>query len=161
MFRVNIYSQMYMVQEFYNDLLESSPDRCHLVSMCSTAAQTGTPNMSTYCATKYAINGFMNAFDSELRSLGLDRKMLTTIVYPFTINTGLAKKPYTRFSWLIPFTNPDQAVEIILDGVRRNEKQIFVPRRLEFLFNIKHIFPLAIQTMIIDFLGCGVDRHKE
>ena len=158
-FNVNVFSQMYMTQEFYQDLMEDSES--HIVSMASSAAVTGSVNLSSYCASKFAVNGFMDAFNYELRATGKDTRLLTTVVYPFVINTGLTKKPFSRFSILIPFTEPDRAVQIILDGMRRNEKQIFIPRSLECLLAIRHVLPIALQFKLAEFLGCGVERHEE
>ena len=62
-FRVNVLSQMWLVHEFLDDL--TSTPGSHLVSMSSTAGLIGTPNMTTYCSTKHAINGFMEALNAE------------------------------------------------------------------------------------------------
>ena len=37
----------------------------HLITMSSTAGLCGRPNISAYCATKYALNGFTEAFHVE------------------------------------------------------------------------------------------------
>ena len=83
-----------------------------------------------------------------------------TTVHPFTVNTGLAQKPLTRFSSLIPITEPDEAARIIVEAVRRNEEYVFVPRRLASFFASAHVVPFKVKLALMDFLGCGVDAHE-
>ena len=62
---VNVYSQIFMLQEFLPELLDR--DHGHVVSMCSMAGVQGTPYMTTYCASKFAVKGIMDALFLELR----------------------------------------------------------------------------------------------
>ena len=43
---VNVYSQVFMLQDFLSELLERHHG--HVVSMCSMAGVQGTPYMTTY-----------------------------------------------------------------------------------------------------------------
>jgi hypothetical protein len=81
-------------------------------------------------------------------------------VYPFTVNTGLALKPTTRFDRLIPITEPDEAARIIIESMLRNEKEVFIPRRLSGLFAPLNLFPLSVKLALFDYLGCGVGAHE-
>ena len=81
--------------------------------MSSMAGITGTPNLVPYCASKFALRGMMEALFLELRQDRPESKVgaiftiliiltpslrqvhLTTI-HPFTVDTGLAKKPRSR-----------------------------------------------------------------
>ena len=67
MFRVNVYSQFWTLFEFLPEFLEANYG--HVVAMSSTAGVTGTPNLTAYCATKYAIKGLMDALYLEHRSV--------------------------------------------------------------------------------------------
>jgi len=151
-FRVNVFSQMWMVHEFMEDLTKMPGS--HLVSMSSTAGLCGRPNMSTYCSTKFAINGFMEALDME--EVWGSAMMHVTTVFPFTVSTGLVKRPLSRFPALIPFTSPEECAQIILEGVRRNKRTIYVPKHLEPLFALQSILPYDVKLMAFEFLGVGV-----
>jgi len=170
MFKVNVFSQMWMVLEFWHDLAKI-PDS-HLVSMSSTAGLCGRPNMSTYCATKYAINGWVEALhmEEEAKASAVDKVKSesscssvpnVTTVYPFTVSTGLVKRPLSRFPWLIPFTSPQECARIVIDGVRRNKRTVFVPKQLEPLFALQGIIPYTVKVAAFDFLGVGVLSHQE
>ena len=83
---------------FWDDTNKSvdSLTGCHLISLSSTAGLCGRPNITTYCATKYAISGFTEAFHvEEVVDKGNSNANVST-VYPFIINTGLAKRPISR-----------------------------------------------------------------
>ena len=53
-----------MLSEFLPDLM-SADSGGHLVCICSSAGLTGVTNMTSYCSTKYALNGLMEAFLQE------------------------------------------------------------------------------------------------
>jgi len=161
-FQVNVFSQFWTLQEFLPDFLEQK--KGHIVSMSSTAGLIGTPNLTAYCSTKYAVRGLMDALLLELRQQQtpqVNDQVNLTVVHPFVVNTGLAQKPSTRFTTLIPFTEASEAASIILTGVKNNDFEVFVPERLFYLFASIHIFPLKVKLALIDFLGCGVDAQGD
>jgi len=161
-FQVNVYSQFWTLQEFLPDFIEQK--KGHIVSMSSTAGLTGTPNLTAYCSTKYAVRGLMDALLLELRQQQtpqVNDQVNLTVVHPFVVNTGLAQKPSTRFTTLIPFTEASEAASIILTGVKNNDFEVFVPQRLFYLFGLSHILPLKVKLALFDFLGCGVDAQGD
>jgi all-trans-retinol dehydrogenase (NAD+) len=93
-FKVNVFSQYWTLNEFLPEFLES--DRGHVVSMCSVAGITGTPNLSCYCSSKFAVRGLMDALESEFHSEYPETNVKMTTIFPFTVNTGLAHDPTTR-----------------------------------------------------------------
>jgi hypothetical protein len=82
-------------------------------------------------------------------------------IHPFVVNTGLAHKPRTRFEKLVPFTDPEAAASTIIDGMRRDESMVFVPRRLKLLYVIMNLIPTKALLVMNRFLGCGVDEHEQ
>ena len=60
---------------------------------------------------------------------------------------------------LIPFTDPEDCAEIIIEGVQRGKRHIFVPKMLEPLFRLGNILPHKVTDALDDFLGCGVGAH--
>jgi len=160
-FAVNVYSQFWTLIEFLPDFLEQK--RGHIVSMSSTAGRTGTPHLTAYCSTKYAVRGLMDALLLELRqkhlSLVNNQQINLTVVHPFVVNTGLAQKPFSRFSTLIPYSEASEAASTIISGVKNNDFEVYVPRGLFYLFNLSFILPLRVKLALFDFLGCGVDAH--
>ena len=112
-----------------------------------------------FSSTKYAVRGLMDALYLEMNQVYPNNPIKMTVVHPFVINTGLAEKPRTRFSALVPILEPAQAASIIIKGVKQNHYEVFVPTNLFYLFAISNLFPLKVKLALFDFLGCGVDPH--
>lgn len=86
-FRVNVFSQFWCLQEFLPDFLKSEGGG-HVVSMSSVAGITGTPYLVPYCSSKFAVKGLMDALFLELRQDHAGRNVKMTTIHPFTVNTG-------------------------------------------------------------------------
>lgn len=63
----------------------------------SVAGVTGTRFLVPYCSSKFAIRGLIDALDIELEQEGGYSNIKFTTVFPFTVNTGLAHEPTTRY----------------------------------------------------------------
>ena len=74
----------------------------HIVTISSTAGLMGTPYMSDYSASKFAVNGLHEALYFELRKQGA-HGVKFTLASPNFINTGMSWYPKTRYviSYLI------------------------------------------------------------
>ena len=63
----------------------------HIVTIGSLAGMAGSPRLSDYCASKFAVIGLDDALRSELFMKGHSDYISTTIVCPFITNTGMFK----------------------------------------------------------------------
>lgn len=54
-----------MIQALLPDMIAQR--RGHIVAISSTAAMSGLPNLVSYCSTKYAVRGYMDALIEEMR----------------------------------------------------------------------------------------------
>jgi len=158
LFKVNVYSNYWTIFEFLPRML--SLDRGHIVCMSSIAGITGTPNLVPYCSTKFALKGLMDGLAQELRSQYPDSKIKTTTIHPFTVDTGLAQKPRTRFNWLIPITSPESAAAQTIRAIRREYEYAFIPEILCPLFAMAKLLPRKAQFAMMDFLDCYCDAHE-
>lgn len=158
-FRVNVFAQFWTLFEFWPDFL--AQQKGHIVAMSSTAGVTGTPNLTAYCSSKFAIKGLMDALYLEHREMYPQSQIQMTTIHPFTVNTGLAKRPTTRFANLIPISEPEAAAKTIIEAVQRNELNVFVPTHLSYLFAASSLLPVKVKLALYDFLGCGVKPHED
>ena len=115
---------------------------------------------SSFSSTKYAVRGLMDALLLELKQLHPDNQVDMTVVHPFVVNTGLAKKPRTRFANLLPFSEASEAAAIILTAVKNNDFEVFVPTNLFYLFAVTHCLPFNVKLALYKFLGVGVEKHE-
>ncbi len=87
--------------------------------------------------------------------------MKLTTVHPFTVDTGLAHNPRTRFPRLVPIVKPSECARVALEAARRDEEEVFVPRRLRMAMRVSRCFPRRAQLLAQDFLGVGVGHNEK
>ena len=79
----------------------------------------------------------MTGLDLELRETrGADHPVKLTTVYPFTINTGLAHNPTTRFPGIFPITEPEDCARAVIEGARRDQEEVYVPNIIDWSFKL-------------------------
>ena len=84
-----------------------------------------------------------------------------TTVHPFTVDTGLAHNPTTRFPRLLPIVTAAECARTALEAARRDEDEVFVPRALGFPMRLGRCFPRRAQMLAQDFLGVGVGHNEK
>ncbi|KAF8786278.1 Short-chain dehydrogenase/reductase family like protein [Argiope bruennichi] len=92
---INTLAHFWMCKAFLPDMMQSN--KGHIVSIASLAGVSGLPNLTDYCASKFAAVGFMESLKLELDAQKKDGIKLT-IVCPSLISTGLfegTKPPLT------------------------------------------------------------------
>jgi short-subunit dehydrogenase len=95
-----------------------------IVSTCSVSAIDALPFGITYTATKYGVDGFMNALYDELCLLELDEKIKLTTIFPDFIRTRkelehiINDKMKLIYDLMTPERVADEAVEAIKLGKR-------------------------------------------
>ncbi len=87
--RVNLFASYWLLKEFLPSML--SRNHGHIVSVASSSGLLGFAHMSDNCTSKFALTGMMEALDHEITLAGYDGVM-TTIVYPASMNTALYHK---------------------------------------------------------------------
>ncbi|NXG50526.1 RDHE2 dehydrogenase, partial [Psilopogon haemacephalus] len=124
----------------------------HLVSIASAAGLVGVNRLSDYCASKYAAVGFAESVDLELKDLGRNG-VKTTIVCPFVINTGMFDGCESKWPTLLPVLEPEYVAEKIMTAIRRDQEILALPRSVYFLIALKHIFPVKVGVLFMDYVG--------
>ena len=121
----------------------------------------------------------MMGLETELRDeLGLDHQIKLSTVFPFTVNTGLAVDPTTRFPLIFPISEPgkkslvtwtwiklivsEDCARSIIEGILREEPEIYIPKVCEGAFKVTALFPKRAQIAMQDFFECrvGYDEKK-
>jgi NAD(P)-dependent dehydrogenase (short-subunit alcohol dehydrogenase family) len=96
----------------------------HIVNVASIAGRVGFPNLATYSAAKHGVIGLSEALRQELRGTGVD----VSVVMPAIVRTELAAglRPSRGFK---PST-PEEVAEAIVEALRKNRFDVYVPRSL-------------------------------
>ncbi|KAJ9600726.1 hypothetical protein L9F63_026137 [Diploptera punctata] len=153
-FDINVLAHFWMLEAFLPSMIENNHG--HVVALSSMAGIMGIPNLVPYCGSKYAVRGLMEALTEELRENAKQIDVKFTSIYPFIVDTGLCKKPRTRFPSLMGYVHPKTAASDIITAQRRNYNEVSIPRRLLYVNNILRMMPNKARQYLNDFADCGV-----
>lgn len=144
---INLIAPVLLVKEFEKDL---EKNRGHVVNISSAAGIVGVSSLSDYCAAKFGLFGFDEAMRVEWKRL--KKKISTTIICPYYLQTDMFKGVKTKFPLLLPIMTPEKAVERIMKSTARRKK------RETFLFMtysvwILRLLPVALFDAVSSFFG--------
>jgi short-subunit dehydrogenase len=113
MFRVNVLGVVYAIEAVLPEMLQRG--RGHLAAVSSLAAYKGMPGESAYCASKAAVNTFMEGLRIYLR----DRGIAVTTFCP-----GFVRTPMTAVNqfYMPGLLEADEAARLMVRALRRRRK---------------------------------------
>jgi short-subunit dehydrogenase len=132
MFRVNLFGVVYAIEAVLPEMLQRG--RGHLAAVSSLAAYKGLPGESAYCASKAAVNAYLEGLRIQLRQHGI---AVTTIC------PGFVKTPMTaHHDFHMPFLlEPEVAARRIVRALRRRVKVYDFPWPLSWLMRLTRWLP--------------------
>ncbi|XP_013133176.1 PREDICTED: epidermal retinol dehydrogenase 2-like isoform X2 [Papilio polytes] len=142
-----------IIQAFLPSMIEKR--RGHIVAINSSAGLMPCADNVPYCAAKYGLRGLMDAITEELRLDTWTKNIYTTSVYLATLSTGSYLAPAHRFASLYPEIPPKEAAKIIIDGIRKNRKEISIPSIMKPLIALNNMLPYRIRIILMDFFNFG------
>ncbi|XP_065077316.1 estradiol 17-beta-dehydrogenase 11-like [Ochlerotatus camptorhynchus] len=132
MMEVNVLSHFWTIKTFLPGMYHRR--RGHIVGLSSRAAYIPTGYMLNYATTKYAVRGFMEDLHDEIYHAGMEEQVVTTTVFPGLINTR--KESIDHFLTLpgydqMTLPTPEEAGKTIVEGIRTNQRKLYVPNILQ------------------------------
>lgn len=124
-FRVNLMGVIYSVEAVLPDMLRAGEG--HLVAVSSLAALKGLPGESAYCASKAAVNAYMEGLRIELRSRGV----AVTTVLPGFVDTAITPMDAAATPFMISAETAARKIARVID--RRKSGVVAFPRRMAAL----------------------------
>lgn len=130
--RVNFLGVVYTLGAALPEMLARG--RGHLVAVSSLAGYAGLPGQSAYCASKAAVNVFLDGLRTQLHGSG---------VRVTTICPGFVRTPLTaRNDFPMPLLmDVGEAADHILWAIRRGRRVYNFPRRLYLLVRLSRWLP--------------------
>lgn len=127
---VNFSGLLAVTHAFLPDLL--ARPAAHLVNIASASAVIALPNATTYAATKWAVLGFTESLQEELRLLGRNNVIVTAIC-PTYISTGLfsGADPGKAIGWL----TAEDVAAAVLRAVEKRKEFVMLPWRMRVLYS--------------------------
>jgi short-subunit dehydrogenase len=127
MFRVNTLGVIYSFEGVLPEMLQRQQG--HLAAISSLGAYKGLPGESAYCASKAAVNVFLDSLRVQLRPRGI---AVTTICPGFVDTPMIANEPHPK-----PFQmSPAQAARYIVRALRQRRKVYNFPWQVRFLMRL-------------------------
>ena len=122
----------------------------HVVTIASASGLIGVARLADYAASKWAAVGFDESLRAELRTAAPG--VMTTVICPFYINTGMFRGVRSRFPWLLPILEEDDVAERVVHAIRRNQRRVMLPW-LVHLVPALRVLPLGVFDWVANFLG--------
>ncbi len=142
LFRINYFGTTYMVKAVLPSMLARKSGR--IIAFGSIAGVALVPRMGAYCATKAAVNAYIEVLQNELKGSGVR----VHLVCPPAVNTPLVDQTLATDS---PgsireakksgrLADPEKIVDAIEKGVRR-DRDIIYPGEARLLYLWRALFP--------------------
>jgi short-subunit dehydrogenase len=124
MINVNLYGVIYAIEAVLPQMLQRGKGQ--LVAVSSLAAYRAFPGESAYCASKAAVNVYMEGLRLQLRNRGI----AVTTICPGFIRTAMTDVNKFPMPWLM---EADQAARKMLRAIRRRKKVYNFPWQTSLL----------------------------
>ena len=132
MFQVNVFGVIYSIEGVLAEMIQRG--RGHIAAVSSMASYKGLPGESAYCASKAAVNVYMEGLRIQLRR----HNIAVT-----SINPGFVKTPMTDpFEFKMPFVmEAEAAARRIVKALRRRRKYCNFPLPIVLLMKLTQWLP--------------------
>jgi short-subunit dehydrogenase len=135
--QINTTGSMCVVRAFLNEMIERGSG--HVVNLASASGYIGNPRMSVYAASKWAVLGWTESLQLEMKKL--QTGVYVTAVIPSYIDTGMfdgVKAPL-----LVPILKTDDIVERMITGIAKKKRAVKAPFMVRFVPFLKSILPAS------------------
>lgn len=135
--QINTTGSMCVVRAFLNEMIERGSG--HVVNLASASGYIGNPRMSVYAASKWAVLGWTESLQLEMKKL--QTGVHVTAVIPSYIDTGMfdgVKAPL-----LVPILKTDDIVERMITGIAKKKRAVKAPFMVRFVPFLKSILPAS------------------
>ncbi len=117
----------------------------YIVNISSGAGLIGTLNMSAYCASKFALNGWAESLYHELKPLGIH----VAIVCPGPVTTDF-NRDFRQSEPKAPpasFVSPKDVSRQVFKAIEKNKFEIIMPAWLSLLCAVKRHAPNLFRAL--------------
>ena len=133
----NYFGMVYCIKNFLPKMLEQNSG--HIVNVASVAASFGLPGIASYCASKFAMLGFSEGLQHELKGTGVG----VTVVSPIMVRTNFFDHPSFDSMPKNSSTaiSAESVAKAILKAANSSRLEIIVPPIVRGAVWAKHTFP--------------------
>ena len=132
MFRVNTLGVVYAIEAVLPEMLRRG--RGHVAAVSSLAAYKGMPGESAYCASKAAVNYYLEGLRIHLR----DKGIAVTTLCPGFVRTPMTAVNEFHMPWLL---DADEAARRMVRALHRRRKVYNFPWQTNLLMKLTRWLP--------------------
>jgi NAD(P)-dependent dehydrogenase (short-subunit alcohol dehydrogenase family) len=152
LFRINYFGTTYVVRAVLPAMMERGRGR--IIAFGSIAGIALVPKMGAYCATKAAVNAYIEVLQNEIRKSGVR----VHLVCPPAVNTPLVDQTIatdTPGSIIEAkksgrLADPEKMIDAIEKGVRKDQDIIY-PKEAKLLYLWRALFPKLWWKTVMNF----------
>jgi NAD(P)-dependent dehydrogenase (short-subunit alcohol dehydrogenase family) len=152
LFRINYFGTTYLVKSVLPGMMERKSGR--IIVFGSIAGHAMVPHMGAYCATKAAVNTYIEILQNEIRDSGVN----VHLVCPPAVNTPLidqslqtdAAGSMKEAKESGRLADPEKIVDAIDKGVAKN-RDIIYPGEARILMFVHTLFPKLWWKLVMKF----------
>jgi short-subunit dehydrogenase len=148
-FRVNVLGVVYAFAAVQGEMLARKSG--HLVAVSSIAGFRGLPGESAYCASKAAVNAYLDGLRAQLHGTGVR----VTTICPGFVKTPMTEKNTFHMPGLM---TPESAARKIVTAIRRGKKVYAFPWTLAALTRLSRWLPDRLVQRVMG--GYDTDTDK-
>lgn len=138
---INANAPMYVALAVLPDMLRR--DRGHICNIASAAGMLGVPELSVYCASKWAVIGWTESMRVELKQARSHVRV--TSVAPYFINTGMFDGVNSK---VFPILDPEKTSAKIIRAVEVGKSFRGIP----FAYHFIRIWQGLLPNFLFDFI---------
>ena len=138
---INANAPMYVALAVLPDMLRR--DRGHICNIASAAGMLGVPELSVYCASKWAVIGWTESMRVELKQARSHVRV--TSVAPYFINTGMFDGVNSK---VFPILDPEKTAAKIIRAVEVGKSFRGIP----FAYHFIRIWQGLLPNFLFDFI---------
>jgi len=148
LFRINAMGTVWCVRHAYPSLQRT---RGLVVGVSSLAGKTGVPGRTTYCTSKFAQSGFLEAFRIEAEEHGV----AVMAAFPGVVNTEFRRRGWNGLGLPAGVSGlaeegampVEECARLIADGMRRRRREVVMTARARAGLWLKLIAPSKVDAM--------------
>jgi short-subunit dehydrogenase len=148
LFRINAMGTIWCVRHAYASLKRT---RGLVVGVSSLAGKTGVPARTTYCTSKFAQSGFLEAFRIEAADHGVD----VMVAFPGVVKTEIRRHGWNGrgepagVSGLAEdgAMSVEECAQLIIDGMRGRRREVVMTAKARVGLWLKLIAPSKVDAM--------------
>ncbi|XP_062565953.1 17-beta-hydroxysteroid dehydrogenase 13-like isoform X3 [Armigeres subalbatus] len=131
----------------------------HIVFLTSVAGLSGVKHQTPLSVAQFAVQGLFESVLDELRIEKFLRTISISLVhlYPFVLTENCRNDIRMRIPCAFGTIRSDEAARRIIDGVRRNELEISIPKYCLALGHLLKLLPRRATLLLRNLFDTGVD----